>query len=143
MKINNPTQPQEMTDQRDEVALMNDIIDNLELEHALTWLFEAIHMHQSGKISDEPWHLYQTSLFEMYVDYDNERVRLSAVLACHDSDLEIPLKEFLEILRREASRENKPGHFPLLEQYQCIHRYRNPHFKVGSREREPDAGFYS
>ena len=30
----------------------------------------------------EPWHLYQTTLFAMYVDYDNGKVRLSAALAC-------------------------------------------------------------
>ena len=28
----------------------------------------------------EPWHLYQTTLFAMYVDYDNGKVRLSAAL---------------------------------------------------------------
>ena len=53
----------------------------------------------------EPWHLYQTTLFAMYVDYDNGKVRLSAALACHDADLEMSLKDFVEILSREAVRE--------------------------------------
>ena len=40
---------------------------------------EAISQHQSGELESEPWHLYQNTLFAMYVDYDNGKVRLSDV----------------------------------------------------------------
>lgn len=66
---------------------------------------------QSGELESEPWHLYQTTLFAMYVDYDNGKVRLSAALACHDADLEISLKDFVEILGREAAKEADPLHY--------------------------------
>ena len=115
----------------------------LELEHALTWLLEAISQHQSGKMGGEPWHLYQTTLFAMYVDYDNGKVRLSAALACHDADLEMSLKDFVEILSREAVKEAAPLHYTPGSSGKCIHRYRNPYFKRRRRDREPDIGFYS
>ena len=122
---------------------IRDVLDNLELEHALTWLLEAISQHQSGKMGGEPWHLYQTTLFAMYVDYDNGKVRLSAALACHDADLEMSLKDFVEILSREAVKEAAPLHYTPGSSGKCIHRYRNPYFKRRRRDREPDIGFYS
>mgnify|MGYP003398862587 FL=1 len=113
-----------------ETSLIRDVLDNLELEHALTWLLEAISQHQSGKMGGEPWHLYQTTLFAMYVDYDNGKVRLSAALACHDADLEMSLKDFVEILSREAVKEAAPLHYTPGSSGKCIHRYRNPYFKT-------------
>lgn len=89
----------------------------------------------------EPWHLYQTTLFAMYVDYDNGKVRLSAALACHDADLEMSLKDFVEILSREAVKEAAPLHYTPGSSGKCIHRYRNPYFKRRRRDREPDIGF--
>ena len=102
MKINRARQQESVAVFGRETSLIRDVLDNLELEHALTWLLEAISQHQSGKMGGEPWHLYQTTLFAMYVDYDNGKVRLSAALACHDADLEMSLKDFVEILSREA-----------------------------------------
>ena len=104
---------------------------------------EAISQHQSEELESEPWHLYQTTLFAMYVDYDNGKVRLSAALACHDADLEISLKDFVEILGREAAKEADPLHYTPGAPSKCIHRYRNPYFKRRRQEREPDIGFYS
>lgn len=95
------------------------------------------------KMGGEPWHLYQTTLFAMYVDYDNGKVRLSAALACHDADLEMSLKDFVEILSREAVKEAAPLHYTPGSSGKCIHRYRNPYFKRRRRDREPDIGFYS
>ena len=92
MKINRARQQESVAVFGRETSLIRDVLDNLELEHALTWLLEAISQHQSGKMGGEPWHLYQTTLFAMYVDYDNGKVRLSAALACHDADLEMSLK---------------------------------------------------
>ena len=103
----------------------------------------ALVQHQSGKMGGEPWHLYQTTLFAMYVDYDNGKVRLSAALACHDADLEMSLKDFVEILSREAVKEAAPLHYTPGSSGKCIHRYRNPYFKRRRRDREPDIGFYS
>ena len=65
----------------------------------------------------------------MYVDYDNGKVRLSAALACHDADREISLKDFVEILGREAAKEADPLHYTPGAPSKCIHRYRNPYFK--------------
>ena len=65
----------------------------------------------------------------MYVDYDNGKVRLSAALACHDADLEMSLKDFVEILSREAVKEAAPLHYTPGSSGKCIHRYRNPYFK--------------
>lgn len=93
MKINRARQQESVAVFGHETSLIRDVLDNLELEHALTWLLEAISQHQSGELESEPWHLYQTTLFAMYVDYDNGKVRLSAALACHDADLEISLKD--------------------------------------------------
>ena len=111
MKINRARQQESVAVFGRETSLIRDVLDNLELEHALTWLLEAISQHQSGKMGGEPWHLYQTTLFAMYVDYDNGKVRLSAALACHDADLEMSLKDFVEILSREAVKEAAPLHY--------------------------------
>ena len=110
MKINRARQQESVAVFGRETSLIRDVLDNLELEHALTWLLEAISQHQSGKMGGEPWHLYQTTLFAMYVDYDNGKVRLSAALACHDADLEMSLKDFVEgtglpVLRLDAAQE--------------------------------------
>ncbi len=143
MKINRARQQESVAVFGRETSLIRDVLDNLELEHALTWLLEAISQHQSGKMGGEPWHLYQTTLFAMYVDYDNGKVRLSAALACHDADLEMSLKDFVEILSREAVKEAAPLHYTPGSSGKCIHRYRNPYFKRRRRDREPDIGFYS
>lgn len=143
MNINRARQQESMTAFGHEASLIRDVLDNLELEHALTWLLEAISAHQSGETGNEPWHLYQTTLFAMYVDYDNNKVRLSAALACHDADMEMPLRDFLDILRREAAQETNPLHFDAAASREHIHRYRNPYFKRRRQEREPDIGFYS
>ena len=143
MKINRARQQESVAVFGRETSLIRDVLDNLELEHALTWLLEAISQHQSGKMDGEPWHLYQTTLFAMYVDYDNGKVRLSAALACHDADLEMSLKDFVEILSREAVKEAAPLHYTPGSSGKCIHRYRNPYFKRRRRDREPDIGFYS
>ena len=74
MKINRARQQESVAVFGRETSLIRDVLDNLELEHALTWLLEAISQHQSGKMGGEPWHLYQTTLFAMYVDYDNGKV---------------------------------------------------------------------
>lgn len=129
MKINRARQQESVAVFGRETSLIRDVLDNLELEHALTWLLEAISQHQSGKMDGEPWHLYQTTLFAMYVDYDNGKVRLSAALACHDADLEMSLKDFVEILSREAVKEAAPLHYTPGSSGKCIHRYRNPYFK--------------
>lgn len=141
MKINRARQQESVAVFGRETSLIRDVLDNLELEHALTWLLEAISQHQSGKMGGEPWHLYQTTLFAMYVDYDNGKVRLSAALACHDADLEMSLKDFVEILSREAVKEAAPLHYTPGSSGKCIHRYRNPYFKRRRRDREPDIGF--
>ncbi len=143
MKINRARQQESVAVFGHETSLLRDVLDNLELEHALTWLLEAVREHQSGEMEGEPWHLYQTTLFALYVDYDNGRVRLSAALACHDADLEMPLKDFLEILGREAAKEADPLHYTPGPSSKCIHRYRNPYFKCKEQEREQDMGFYS
>lgn len=143
MKINRARQQESVAVFGRETSLIRDVLDNLELEHALTWLLEAISQHQSGKMGGEPRHLYQTTLFAMYVDYDNGKVRLSAALACHDADLEMSLKDFVEILSREAVKEAAPLHYTPGSSGKCIHRYRNPYFKRRRRDREPDIGFYS
>ena len=143
MKINRARQQESVAVFGRETSLIRDVLDNLELEHALTWLLEAISQHQSGKMGGEPWHLYQTTLFAMYVDYDNGKVRLSAALACHDADLEMSSKDFVEILSREAVKEAAPLHYTPGSSGKCIHRYRNPYFKRRRRDREPDIGFYS
>lgn len=62
---------------------------------------------------------------------------------CHDADLEISLKDFVEILGREAAKEADPLHYTPGAPSKCIHRYRNPYFKRRRQEREPDIGFYS
>ena len=111
MKIDRVRQLESVTDFGQETSLIRDVLDNLELEQSLTWLLEAINTHLENGAEKEPWHLYQTTLFAMYVDYDNGQVRLSAMLACHDADMELPLKDFLEILRREAREEANPRHF--------------------------------
>ncbi len=143
MKINRARQQESVAVFGHETSLIRDVLDNLELEHALTWLLEAISEHQSGETDGEPWHLYQTTLFAMYVDYDNGMVRVSAALACHDADLEMSLKDFVDILSREASKEADPLHYPPGASGKCIHRYRNPYFKRRAQEREQDMGFYS
>ena len=143
MKINRARQQESVAVFGHETSLIREVLDNLELEHALTWLLEAISQHQSEELESEPWHLYQTTLFAMYVDYDNGKVRLSAALACHDADLEISLKDFVEILGREAAKEADPLHYTPGAPSKCIHRYRNPYFKRRRQEREPDIGFYS
>ena len=143
MKINRARQQESVAVFGHETSLIRDVLDNLELEHALTWLLEAISQHQSGELESEPWHLYQTTLFAMYVDYDNGQVRLSAMLACHDADMELPLKDFLEILRREAREEANPRHFSEADTDTQIHRCRHPRFRRKKPEREPDNGFYS
>lgn len=143
MKINRARQQESVAAFGHETSLIRDVLDNLELEHALTWLLEAIREHRSGETEGESWHLYQTTLFAMYVDYDNGKVRLSAALACHDADLEMSLKDFVEILSREAAKEPAPLHYTPGASSNCIHRYRNPHFKRRRQEREPDMGFYS
>ena len=79
----------------------------------------------------------------MYVDYGNGKVRLSAALACHDADMEMSLKDFVEILSREAAKEADPLHYTPGSSGKCIHRYRNPYLKRRRRDREPDIGFYS
>ena len=112
-------------------------------DRSLTWLLEAINTHLENGAEGEPWHLYQTTLFAMYVDYDNGQVRLSAMLACHDADMELPLKDFLEILRREARKESHPRHFSEANADTQIHRCRHPRFRRKKPEREPDNGFYS
>ena len=122
MKINRARQQESVAVFGRETSLIRDVLDNLELEHALTWLLEAISQHQSGKMGGEPWHLYQTTLFAMYVDYDNGKVRLSAALACHDADLEMSLKDFVEILSREAVKEAAPLHYTPGSSGKCIHR---------------------
>ena len=66
MKINRARQQESVAVFGRETSLIRDVLDNLELEHALTWLLEAISQHQSGKMGGEPWHLYQTTLFAMY-----------------------------------------------------------------------------
>ena len=124
MKINRARQQESVAVFGRETSLIRDVLDNLELEHALTWLLEA-------------------TLFAMYVDYDNGKVRLSAALACHDADLEMSLKDFVEILSREAVKEAAPLHYTPGSSGKCIHRYRNPYFKRRRRDREPDIGFYS
>lgn len=143
MKINRARQQESVAVFGHETSLIRDVLDNLELEHALTWLLEAISEHQSGETDGEPWHLYQTTLFAMYVDYDNGMVRVSAALACHDADLEMSLKDFVEILSREASKEVDPLHYTSGAPRNRIHRYRNPYFKRRAQEREQDMGFYS
>lgn len=143
MKINRVKQQESVASFGRETSLIRDVLDNLELERALTWLLEAISDHQDGKTEGGSWHLYQTTLFAIYADYDNGLVRLSAALACHDADLEMPLKDFVEILRREAAREEAPLHYAPGVPKKCIHRYRNPYFKRKRQEREPDMGFYS
>lgn len=143
MKIDRVRQQESVTAFGHETSLIRDVLDNLELENALTWLLEAISTHQENRAEKEQWHLYQTSLFAMYVDYDNGRVRLSAMLACHDADMELPLKDFLEVLRREARDEVHPRHFTAADADQCIHRYRHPSFRRRQAKREPDLGFYS
>lgn len=143
MKINRARQQESMAVFDHETSLIRDVLDNLELEHALTWLLEAISRHQSGEWESEPWHLYQTTLFALYVDYSRGKVRLSAVLACHDADVEISLKDFVDILSREAANEADPLHYTPGALSNCIHRYRNPYFKSRRQEREQDIGFYS
>lgn len=143
MKINRARQQESVAVFGHETSLIRDVLDNLELEHALTWLLEAISKHQSGETDGETWHLYQTTLFAMYVDYDNGMVRVSAALACHDADLEMSLKDFVEILGREAAKEADPLHYTQGASRNCIHRYRNPYFKRREQEREQDIGFYS
>lgn len=143
MKINRARQQESVAVFGHETSLIRDVLDNLELEHALTWLLEAISDHQSGETDGESWHLYQTTLFAMYVDYDNGMVRVSAALACHDADLEMSLKDFVEILSREAAKEADPLHYTPGTPRNRIHRYRNPYFKRRQEEREPDIGFYS
>ena len=59
MKINRARQQESVAVFGRETSLIRDVLDNLELEHALTWLLEAISQHQSGKMGGEPWHLYQ------------------------------------------------------------------------------------
>ena len=108
MKINRARQQESVAVFGHETSLIRDVLDNLELEHALTWLLEAISQHQSGELESEPWHLYQTTLFAMYVDYDNGKVRLSAALACHDADLEMSLKDFVEILGSGSRQGSGP-----------------------------------
>lgn len=114
MKIDRVRQLESVTGFGQATSLIRDVLDNLELEQSLTWLLEAINTHLENGAEGEPWHLYQTTLFAMYVDYDNGQVRLSAMLACHDADMELPLKDFLEILRREARKESHPRHFQKL-----------------------------
>ena len=143
MKINRARQEENKAVFGCETSLIRDVLDNLELEHALTWLLEAIRQHQSGKIDGETWHLYQTSLFALYVDYDNGKVRLSAALACHDADQEMSLKDFMEILSLEAAKETAPLHYTPGSSSRCIHRYRNPYLKRRQRAREQEIGFYS
>lgn len=143
MKIKRVKQQERRASFGYETSLLRDVLDNLELERALTWLLEAVRDHQAGETEGGSWHLYQTTLFAMYVDYDNGQVRLSAALACHDADQEMPLKDFVEILSREASKEANPLHYSPDAPKNCIHRYRNPYFKRRQQEREPDMGFYS
>lgn len=129
-------------------SLIRDVLDNLELEQALTWLLEALSAACAAPLPPSPScrhparHLYQTTLFSIYVDYESASVCLSAALACHDVDLELPLKEFIGILSREASREVSPRHFSDADARGCIHRYRNPYLKSPKKSREPDPGFY-
>lgn len=143
MKVNR-SQKTGMAGAGSEAALIRDVLDNLELEHALTWLAEAI-SRKPGNTDEEPWHLYQTTLFSLYVDYGNGMVRLSAALACHDADMEIPLKKFLSVLKREAAREDHPCHFNKAEMNGNVHLhlYHNPYLKKRHREREPDSGYFS
>lgn len=143
MKIDRVKQLESVTGFGQETSLIRDVLDNLELEQSLTWLLEAINTHLENGAEKEPWHLYQTTLFAMYVDYDNGQVRLSAMLACHDADMELPLKDFLEILRREAREEANPRHFSEADADTQIHRCRHPRFRRKKPEREPDNGFYS
>lgn len=77
MKIDRVRQLESVTDFGQETSLIRDVLDNLELEQSLTWLLEAINTHLENGAEKEPWHLYQTTLFAMYVDYDNGQVRLS------------------------------------------------------------------
>ena len=87
--------------------------------------------------------LIRDVLDNLELDYDNGQVRLSAMLACHDADMELPLKDFLEILRREAREEANPRHFSEADADTQIHRCRHPRFRRKKPEREPDNGFYS
>ena len=53
MKINRARQQESVAVFGRETSLIRDVLDNLELEHALTWLLEAISQHQSGKMGGE------------------------------------------------------------------------------------------
>ena len=68
MKIDRVRQLESVTDFGQETSLIRDVLDNLELEQSLTWLLEAINTHLENGAEKEPWHLYQTTLFAMYVD---------------------------------------------------------------------------
>ncbi len=138
MKINAQQEPS------DYLPLINDLLVNLELEHAGNWLLEAIEaVRNDYSRTNNIRHLYQTALFDIYVNFGNDTVRISAILACHDADVDMPLQQFLKILRYHAMREKRPRHFNRTEHDGAvIHIYHNPALRKKIRRREADPGFY-
>ncbi len=94
-----------------QTLLIKELFENLEQEQALTWLFEAMSYYQTQLVTPNHWHLYHTSLFELYVDFKGNEVRITAILACHPEDEVMKVEEFMSILKEAARKENLPHHF--------------------------------
>lgn len=87
-------------DRRHPSLLMEDLLDDLEREHAFGWLTGRIDRDRDSY--GHPLHVYRTTLFAIYVDYDAQSVFVSAELGCHPPDETFSLIDFYNTIREQA-----------------------------------------
>ncbi len=81
--------------------LMEDLLDDLLHEQAFGWLIQRIDQDRHSRA--EPLFVYRTTLFAIYVDYNEQSVFVSAELGCHPPDEKFSLIDFYNTVK-----ENMP-----------------------------------
>lgn len=87
-------------DPRHASLLIEDLLDDLEREHAFHWLLHR--MDEDREQGKNLLQVYQTDLFSVYVDYDAQTVFVSAVLGCHPPDETFELIDFYNTIKENA-----------------------------------------
>lgn len=110
-----------------ENELIRDVLDSLDLEHAVTWLLEAL--EHACEQHQNDLHAFHLNLYTLYVDFHEENMRISSVLGVHGEDMIIDLGDFMGLLRSVSPHEHSPHHYLKDSHYQLIHRFDNRHYK--------------